>query len=66
MPSIRGSGRIFICSKKVGGSMSDYDVVVIGTGTAGQSAAYELKANGLTVADEEKSRTPGGACALAG
>lgn len=38
--------------------MSDYDVVVIGTGTAGQSAAYELKANGLTVAVVEKSTTP--------
>ena len=29
--------------------MSDYDAVVIGTGTAGQTAAYELKARGLTV-----------------
>ena len=46
--------------------MSDYDVVVIGTGTAGQTAAYELKAKGLTVAVVEKSATPGGICALAG
>lgn len=46
--------------------MSDYDAVVIGTGTAGQTAAYELKANGLTVAVVEKSATPGGICALAG
>lgn len=46
--------------------MSDYDVVVIGTGTAGQTAAFELKANGLTVAVVEKSTTPGGTCALAG
>jgi len=46
--------------------MSDYDVVVIGSGTAGQSAAYELKANGLAVAVVEKSPTPGGICALAG
>lgn len=46
--------------------MSDYDVVVIGTGTAGQTAAYELKANGLSVAVVEKSKTPGGTCALAG
>lgn len=46
--------------------MNDYDVVVIGTGTAGQSAAYELKANGLTVTVVEKSTTPGGTCALAG
>ncbi len=46
--------------------MSDYDVVVIGSGTAGQSAAYELKANGCTVAVVEKSTIPGGTCALAG
>lgn len=46
--------------------MSDYDAVVIGTGTAGQTAAHELKANGLTVAIVEKSTTPGGTCALAG
>ena len=46
--------------------MNDYDVVVIGTGTAGQSAAYELKKNGLNVAVVERSTTPGGICALAG
>jgi len=46
--------------------MSAYDAVVIGTGTAGQTAAYALKANGLTVAVVEKSATPGGTCALAG
>lgn len=46
--------------------MSDYDAVVIGSGTAGQTAAYELKANGMTVAVVEKSATPGGICALAG
>ena len=46
--------------------MSDYDAVVIGTGTAGQTAAYELKASGLTVAVVEKSTTAGGTCALAG
>ncbi len=46
--------------------MSDYDVVVIGTGTAGQSAAYELKRNGLNIAVVERSTTPGGTCALAG
>jgi len=43
-----------------------YDVVVIGTGTAGQTAAYELKQRGLEVAVAEKSDTPGGICALAG
>ncbi|BBO72457.1 pyridine nucleotide-disulfide oxidoreductase [Desulfosarcina alkanivorans] len=46
--------------------MSAYDVVVIGSGTAGQTAAYELKSRGLTVAVAEKSNTPGGTCALAG
>ncbi len=46
--------------------MHDFDVVVIGSGTAGQTAAYELRKNGLTVAVVEKSTTPGGTCALAG
>jgi len=47
--------------------MSDkYDVLVIGSGTAGQTAAYELKRNGLTVAMVEHSDTPGGTCALSG
>ena len=46
--------------------MHDFDVVVIGSGTAGQTAAYELRKNGLTVAVVEKSATPGGTCALAG
>lgn len=46
--------------------MTEYDVVVIGTGTAGQTAAYELNARGLKVAVVEKSDKPGGTCALAG
>ena len=46
--------------------MTEYDVVVIGTGTAGQTAAYELNARGLKVAVVEKSDKPGGICALAG
>lgn len=46
--------------------MVAYDVVVIGTGTAGQTIAYELKQKGLSVAVVEKSDTPGGVCALAG
>jgi glutathione reductase (NADPH) len=46
--------------------MHDFDVVVIGSGTAGQTAAYELRKNGLTVAVVEKSATHGGTCALAG
>ena len=46
--------------------MHDFDVVVVGSGTAGQTAAYELRKNGLTVAVVEKSATPGGTCALAG
>ena len=45
--------------------MTEYDVVVIGTGTAGQTAAYELNARGLKVAVVEKSDNPGGICALA-
>ncbi len=46
--------------------MAKYDVVVIGTGTAGQTAAYDLNARGLNVAVIEKSDKPGGTCALAG
>ena len=38
--------------------MTEYDVVVIGTGTAGQTAAYELNARGLKVAVVEKSDKP--------
>ena len=43
-----------------------YDVVVIGSGTAGQSAAYDLNRNGLQVALVEHSQRPGGTCALRG
>jgi glutathione reductase (NADPH) len=46
--------------------MTSYDVVVIGSGTAGQTAAYALKAKGLNVAVAEKSDAAGGICALAG
>ena len=43
-----------------------YDAVVIGSGTAGQTAAYELNRNGLTVGLVEHSHQPGGTCALSG
>lgn len=43
-----------------------YDALVIGTGTAGQTAAYELNRNGLRVAVVEHSERPGGTCALSG
>ena len=43
-----------------------YDVLVIGTGTAGQTAAYALNEKGLTVAMVEHSDRPGGTCALSG
>mgnify|MGYP001812671050 CR=1 FL=1 len=46
--------------------MNAYDAVIIGSGTAGQTAAHALKTKGLTVAVVEKSDTPGGTCALAG
>ncbi len=46
--------------------MRTFDVVVIGTGTAGQTAAMELAAEGLKVAVVEQSDTPGGVCALYG
>lgn len=44
----------------------EYDVVIVGAGTAGQTAAYDLKAAGLNVAVVEKSARPGGVCALSG
>lgn len=42
------------------------DVVVIGAGTAGQTVAYDLAAEGYQVAVVESSETPGGVCALYG
>ncbi len=47
-------------------NQNDFDVMVIGAGTAGQTAAYDLIAEGYTVAVVEKSATPGGVCALHG
>jgi glutathione reductase (NADPH) len=46
--------------------MKTYDVVVIGTGTAGQTAAFEISDHGYTVAVIEQSREAGGVCALHG
>ncbi len=46
--------------------MSDYDVVIVGSGTAGQTAAYDLNEAGMRVAVVEKSERPGGVCALSG
>ena len=46
--------------------MSAYDVVIVGSGTAGQTAAYDLREAGLKVAVAEKSDRPGGTCALSG
>jgi glutathione reductase (NADPH) len=43
-----------------------YDVVVVGSGSGGQTAAYTLMEYGLSVAVIEDSPTPGGICALAG
>jgi glutathione reductase (NADPH) len=45
---------------------SAIDVVVIGAGTAGQTAAYDLVAEGYEVAVVESSDEPGGVCALHG
>jgi glutathione reductase (NADPH) len=43
-----------------------YDVLVIGSGTAGQTAAYALNERGLKVAMVDNSDRPGGTCALSG
>jgi glutathione reductase (NADPH) len=46
--------------------METYDVLVIGSGTSGQTAAFHLNEKGLNVAVIEKADRPGGICALAG
>ena len=46
--------------------METYDVVVVGSGTGGQTAAFQLKEKGLNVMVIEKADRPGGICALAG
>lgn len=46
--------------------MKDYDVVVVGSGTAGQTVAHHLNEKGLKVAVVEQSAHPGGTCALSG
>ena len=46
--------------------MKVYDVVIIGSGTAGQTAAFALEEKGFKVALVEKSPSPGGTCALYG
>jgi len=46
--------------------VKSYDVVVVGSGSGGQTAAYTLMEYGLSVAVVENSATPGGICALAG
>ncbi len=46
--------------------MKQYDVVVIGAGTGGQTAAYDLGAAGLDVALVDDAGRLGGTCALAG
>ncbi len=46
--------------------MKKFNVIVIGTGTAGQTAAFDLAAEGYNVAIIESSSTSGGVCALRG
>jgi glutathione reductase (NADPH) len=46
--------------------MDVWDVLVVGSGTGGQTAAFELRKAGLKVAVCEKSDRPGGTCALSG
>jgi glutathione reductase (NADPH) len=47
-------------------TMETYDVLVIGSGTSGQTAAFQLNEKGLNLAVIEKADRPGGICALAG
>jgi glutathione reductase (NADPH) len=53
-------------SKKEALRMDAYDVIVVGSGTSGQTAAFDLNEKGVKVAVVEKSDRPGGTCALAG
>jgi len=46
--------------------MNAYDVIIVGSGTSGQTAAFDLSEKGVRVAVVEKSDRPGGTCALAG
>ncbi|MGW8195838.1 MAG: dihydrolipoyl dehydrogenase family protein [Desulforhopalus sp.] len=46
--------------------MSELDVLIIGAGTAGQTAAMDLVSEGYRVTIVETSDTPGGTCALYG
>lgn len=46
--------------------MKTYDVVVIGTGTAGQTAALDISNHGYKTAVVEQSHEAGGVCALHG
>jgi len=46
--------------------MKNFDAIIIGTGTAGQTAAFDLAAEDYNVAIIENSDTPGGVCALRG
>ncbi|MFW2368642.1 MAG: dihydrolipoyl dehydrogenase family protein [Desulforhopalus sp.] len=46
--------------------MTELDVLIIGAGTAGQTAAMDLVVEGYRVAVVEKTSTPGGICALHG
>jgi glutathione reductase (NADPH) len=39
--------------------MDAYDVVIVGSGTSGQTAAFDLNEKGLRVAVVEKSDRPG-------
>ena len=46
--------------------MKELDVLIVGAGTAGQTAAFDLAAEGYRVAVVDKSDKPGGVCALYG
>ena len=46
--------------------MDAYDVIIVGSGTSGQTAAFDLNEKGVKVAVVEKSDRPGGTCALSG
>ncbi len=49
-----------------GEEMEQFDTIIVGAGTAGQTAAFDLAAEGQKVAVIDESATPGGVCALHG
>jgi glutathione reductase (NADPH) len=62
-PTLNGKDERF-CSKE--NRLKSYDIVIVGSGTAGQTVAHELAKKRIKLAVVEQSDRPGGTCALRG